>query len=200
MFDRTATGGHPFDARGAPACLTGGRKPFGHPPADCTSTSPARPAQRVYASCPHRLPRRRRIRAGSALSSRGRRSRGVVPGAELRIVSPPHQSSWSAVRSLLDPSAGQIRASHRQSGARLALDGLEGWVREQPEGNRNAGLFWAACRAAEMGVNNPEPLIAASVAAGLDRREAARTVASAYRRAGPSAARSPGDAGRSRLL
>ncbi|MDT0166576.1 hypothetical protein Q9R32_13520 [Actinotalea sp. AC32] len=59
----------------------------------------------------------------------------------------------------------------------------------QPEGNRDNALFWAACRAAEAGVQDFEPLVAAAVSAGLSEREAARTVLSAHRTVGGAAAR-----------
>ena len=79
---------------------------------------------------------------------------------------------WRAVRQLLDPP--------RRAAARLPADGdvtsLAAWVAGQPEGNRNAGLFWAACRingdAGAAGL-----LVAAAVQAGLPEAEARRTSA-----------------------
>jgi hypothetical protein len=56
-------------------------------------------------------------------------------------------------------------------------------LRDQ-EGERNHGLFWAACKMAEQMVPNSEALDALSAAAeqaGLSQREAATTVRSAYR-------------------
>jgi hypothetical protein len=50
------------------------------------------------------------------------------------------------------------------------------------EGNRNAGLYWAACRAARDG-DVLGQLVAAAVQAGLPEDEARRTVASAARKA-----------------
>jgi hypothetical protein len=58
---------------------------------------------------------------------------------------------------------------------------LAGWLAGQPEGNRNAGLFWAACRAAEEG-GDPWALVPVAVQAGLTQREAQAAVASAARR------------------
>jgi hypothetical protein len=62
---------------------------------------------------------------------------------------------------------------------------LAGWVAGLPEGNRNDGLFWAACRAVEAGASDLGELVAAAVNAGLPEREAWRTVASAERTVRP---------------
>ena len=58
------------------------------------------------------------------------------------------------------------------------------WVAQLQEGNRNNGLFWAACRAAEAGrlAELEHDLIDAAVTAGLDQREATATVGSAGKR------------------
>jgi hypothetical protein len=60
---------------------------------------------------------------------------------------------------------------------------LARYVESLGEGQRNAGLFWAGCRAVEAG--HPEStfalLEAAAAAAGLDELEARRTIASARR-------------------
>jgi hypothetical protein len=49
------------------------------------------------------------------------------------------------------------------------------------DGERNRGLFWAACRASDDGILSLicEDLVSAAVSAGLPEREARRTVASA---------------------
>jgi hypothetical protein len=64
---------------------------------------------------------------------------------------------------------------------------LAQFVSTRPEGQRNAGLFWAACRAVEDG--HPQStfdlLEGAALAAGLSEREIAQTIASARRRSGP---------------
>jgi hypothetical protein len=84
---------------------------------------------------------------------------------------------WQAVRQLLDPpQPGSPRQPRNGDGAALAA-----WVASQPEGNRNAGLFWAACRAAECG-HDPALLLPAAVQAGLPEAEAQRTIASAARK------------------
>jgi hypothetical protein len=65
-------------------------------------------------------------------------------------------------------------------------DKLAGWVASRPEGGRNGGLFWAACRMAETGHDYTETLAvlgAAAHTAGLPQRETETTIQSAYRSA-----------------
>jgi hypothetical protein len=58
---------------------------------------------------------------------------------------------------------------------------LAGWAANLTEGSRNTGLFWAACRAAELNIDATTALTDAGTMAGLEHWEAAATVASAYR-------------------
>ena len=63
--------------------------------------------------------------------------------------------------------------------------GLYRVVAEAAEGERNALLFWAACRAAEHGVDRDaaaEILLTAALRAGLPEREARATIASGFAR------------------
>ena len=83
---------------------------------------------------------------------------------------------WQTARRLLEPAPAARRPAGRASPA-----GLAAWVARLPEGDRNAGLYWAACRAAESGLD-PGPLVTAAMQAGLGQAEAARTVASAEMR------------------
>jgi hypothetical protein len=95
---------------------------------------------------------------------------------------PTTRLDWDAVRTLLDPrppSRIPVRGTSREAGDIAAL---VRWVELLPEGRRNSGTFWAACRAVEQGVPDLAPLVDAAVRAGLPEREAARTVASAVRR------------------
>ena len=85
---------------------------------------------------------------------------------------------WQAVRRLLDPPRPVARPVRGAGDAALVA-----WVAGLTEGNRNAGLYWAACRMTEAGTGGLEQLIAAAVQAGLSEDEARRTVASAARRA-----------------
>ena len=59
------------------------------------------------------------------------------------------------------------------------IGGYVRWVANQQEGNRNMGLFWAACRCLDAGDYDLEPLIEAGVSSGLPEWEARRTVESA---------------------
>lgn len=96
---------------------------------------------------------------------------------------PGRPLNWSAVVDLLAPTQAPERAG-RPVAARDGVDptpALAAHVARQPEGNRDNALFWAACRAAEAGVRNFEPLVAAAVSAGLTEREAVPTVLSAQR-------------------
>jgi hypothetical protein len=63
-------------------------------------------------------------------------------------------------------------------------DKLAAWVASRPEGARNHGLFWAACRMVEDGhpfTTTASVLGEAARAAGLPEREATTTIRSAYR-------------------
>jgi hypothetical protein len=66
-----------------------------------------------------------------------------------------------------------------------ALDALACAVRDEREGNRNALLYWAACRALEEGIRPDiaaEVLNRAALAAGLSRAETEATLRSAFKR------------------
>jgi Bifunctional DNA primase/polymerase, N-terminal len=100
---------------------------------------------------------------------------------------------WAAAVALVEP-----RQPHPQPGrppGRGDTGRLAAWVARLPEGNRNAGLFWAACRAAETG--HPEALDAlaeAALTAGLPEPEVTATIASARRSTGrerPARSQSP---------
>jgi hypothetical protein len=85
---------------------------------------------------------------------------------------------WAAVRSLLDPPRPQPARTRGVNGTAA----LAAWVAARPERNRNNGLFWAACRAAEAG-QDPAELLEAAMAAGLPEAEAQRTINSARKQA-----------------
>jgi hypothetical protein len=90
---------------------------------------------------------------------------------------------WNAGRNVLAPQPQrQAYRAPERGGQPKDLSHLPGWVASQPEGNRNHGLFWASCRAAEAGdTTTLENLANAARAAGLDEREIGRTIASAQR-------------------
>jgi hypothetical protein len=84
-----------------------------------------------------------------------------------------------AARRLLDPPKP---ARPRGAPATGDVSRLAAWVANLQEGSRNSGLFWAACRATEAGyLAELDALVTAGMEAGLDEREARRTVASAAR-------------------
>jgi hypothetical protein len=113
----------------------------------------------------------------------------VVGGTPYRLVrAQPEAGSldWAAVAGLLEP----VHDRHRQPQGRPTgrVGRLAAWVERLEEGNRNAGLFWAACRAVEAGREELlDELRAAALRTGLTDGEVSRTIASARRetRRGP---------------
>ena len=125
-----------------------------------------RPAQRPPTRAAPGLPLLRRLHPGSALPGR-------------RPPLPAHQDhrarrhpDWAAVSRLCPPPQRQ-RTEPRPAPDR-DLGHLARWVAPQPEGNRNAGLFWAANRALETDpAADLSPLADAARRAGLGEREIA---------------------------
>jgi len=102
---------------------------------------------------------------------------------------------WAAVTSLLDPE--QIRPVQTKAAAPGDLSHLAAWVERLQEGNRNAGLYWAACRAVEAGQPAVlDELAQAAAATGLAGGEIARTISSAQRRSQRSLSTKPSARGR----
>src|SRR5712691_11498641 len=110
---------------------------------------------------------------------------------------------WTAVRDLLEPQRERQRGPQPAGDKRADVARLAAFVARQQHGNRNDGLFWAACRAHEAGqLDDPaaaEGLVAAALMSVLrcDEREARRTTESArgkrepWRRPDPTPARLP---------
>ena len=101
---------------------------------------------------------------------------------------------WATVTGLLEPQRQTARPQPRPAPDR-DLSHLARWVASQPEGNRNAGLFWAANRALDADpAADLSPLAAAARQAGLDDQEITRTLDSARRDrpAPPAGTRLPG--------
>jgi len=91
------------------------------------------------------------------------------------------------LRDFLDPRPPG-RPPSRGVAREADVSRLAAWVATRGEGERNRGLFWAACRLAESGVpasDGLDVLSAAASEAGLGEREIATTVRSAYRTAAP---------------
>jgi Bifunctional DNA primase/polymerase, N-terminal len=90
---------------------------------------------------------------------------------------------WTAAVALLEPP--QAHRERERPPGRGDAGRLAAWVAQLPEGNRNAGLFWAACRVAETGHSEAfDALAEAARTAGLPEPEVIRTIASAQRSAG----------------
>ena len=86
---------------------------------------------------------------------------------------------WAAVTGLLEPRRQSQRPQPRPAPDR-DLSHLARWVASQSEGNRNAGLFWAANRALDADpAADLSPLAAAARQAGLQDKEITRTLDSA---------------------
>jgi Bifunctional DNA primase/polymerase, N-terminal len=88
---------------------------------------------------------------------------------------------WAAVTALLEPQRQSERPAPGHAADRR-LGQLTRWVAAQPEGNRNAGLYWAANRA--LGTDpaaDLSSLAAAARQAGLGEQEITRTLDSARR-------------------
>ncbi|MHB1597152.1 MAG: bifunctional DNA primase/polymerase [Streptosporangiaceae bacterium] len=107
-----------------------------------------------------------------------------VDGRAYRVIRHQPQAGrfeWDAAVRLLDPQRDTgPRPAIREPGGDLSH--LAGWVARLREGNRNDGLFWAACRAAEAGDDTTLGQLAdAARQAGLGGREITATIASAQR-------------------
>ena len=97
---------------------------------------------------------------------------------------------WAAVTRFLQPEPHPQRPRQPQPGRDHG--GLARWVASQPEGNRNAGLFWAANRALETDpAAELSELAAAARQTGLGEREITRTLDSA-RKGGRTRTHAPG--------
>ncbi len=93
-----------------------------------------------------------------------------------------HGLDWAAATRMLEPPIQHKTPGCHPHAAGSNLSRLAGWVARQGEGNRNAGLFWAANRALEdNAAGDLDPLAAAARQTGLDEREIQRTLDSARR-------------------
>jgi hypothetical protein len=88
---------------------------------------------------------------------------------------------WATVITFLEPQR-QTQRSRPHPAPSYDLTHLAKWVSSQTEGNRNAGLFWAANRALDADpAADLSPLAAAARQAGLEDLEITRTLNSARR-------------------
>jgi len=110
---------------------------------------------------------------------------GGKPYEVIRTVSAGGALDWAAVTTLLEPRRQPARPQPGHVPGR-DLGHLARWVAGQAEGNRNAGLFWAANRALDADpAADLSPLAAAARQAGLGDREITRTLDSARRTGQP---------------
>ena len=87
---------------------------------------------------------------------------------------------WAAVTRLLPPQRQPQKRARQPQAHGGDLNYLARWVASQAEGNRNAGLFWAANRALDADpAADLSPLAAAARQVGLGEREITRTLDSA---------------------
>jgi hypothetical protein len=87
---------------------------------------------------------------------------------------------WDTVTRLLQPQHQQRPQPRHAQASGHDLGSLARWVAAQHEGNRNAGLFWAANRALDADpAADLSPLAAAARQAGLPDSEITRTLNSA---------------------
>jgi hypothetical protein len=111
---------------------------------------------------------------------------GGTPYQHLTPLAPRGELDWQAAVRVLRPARERTptqRTPHERRPAPNAQIGrLARWVAAQPEGNRNAGLFWAANRALETSrAADLSPLAAAARQAGLTEPEITATLQSARR-------------------
>lgn len=115
---------------------------------------------------------------------------GAAVGYRVRHINagPAATLDSDRLREFLDPRpTPPLRTGHDVARS-VDVSRLAAWVSARGEGERNRGLFWAACRLAENGVPAPEALdvlTSAASAAGLGEREITTTVRSAYRTTQP---------------
>ena len=110
---------------------------------------------------------------------------GGRPYHHIQTLGPGSGLDWAAVTGLLEPHRQAKRPQPGHDPGR-DLDHLTRWVAAQHEGNRNAGLFWAANRALDAdSAADLSPLATAARQAGLDEPEITRTLNSARKTGQP---------------
>jgi hypothetical protein len=104
---------------------------------------------------------------------------GGEPYQLIKTLDGDRELDWAAATRLLQPPEQQQRLQPRHDpGGDVGR--LAEWVARQEQGNRNAGLFWAANRALDADyAADLSPLAVAARQAGLEEREVQRTLDSA---------------------
>jgi hypothetical protein len=98
----------------------------------------------------------------------------------IRTLDRSGELNWATVSQLLEPARETGHAEPRPEPDSGQVDRLASWLARQQQGNRNAGLFWAANRALEANhAADLSPLAMAARQAGLGEPEITRTLDSA---------------------
>lgn len=108
----------------------------------------------------------------------------------------PSPVDASRLRDFLDPRPAPVHGSRMVPRRGLDMQRLSRWVAALGEGERNRGLFWAACRLAENNTAVGDTLAVlgpAAAHAGLRPRKITTTIRSAYRTTDPAQHRSTSD-------
>lgn len=135
--------------------------------------------------------------AGGYIVAPPSRGPGGLVGYEVLAVATEsgHPIDASALRDFLDPRP--IRPPARQvRGQDLNAERLAAWVAARRVGERNRGLFWAACRLAEQGIDPATMLTVlgpAAEQAGLPAPEITSTIRSACRTTATASLPPPSD-------
>ena len=123
------------------------------------------------------------------------RVNGTLRGYEVRHIRRDATVPVDSVRlrEFLDPRPAELRprpGTGRSFGS-VTVERIAAWAAGLVEGERNRGLFWAACRLAEADVPIDDALDALGAAEQADfgQREITRTVHSAYRAVGVNGTR-----------
>ena len=128
--------------------------------------------------------------------ARLRLHRQLVDEQRETVSVPTRGGTASVIVTAGPPGAGKTTALAGMPELGTRPDKLATWVGSRPEGARNQGLFWAACRMVEDGHHfdaTASLLGGAAQRAGLPEHEALSTIRSAYRMTAP-----PGPAATSR--
>jgi Bifunctional DNA primase/polymerase, N-terminal len=101
---------------------------------------------------------------------------------------------WDAAQRFLQPEHTRQQPEHPAADVGSHVEHLPDWIAQQPEGNRNAALFWAANRALDRGRPDVLSTLArAAKSAGLSEREIDATIRSAQRTAAQGAGFRPAE-------